>query len=196
MLRRMPSLTDNQRNARVMWSQNDTRRFVKDHFTESDHAFVRSEARRVDRSGAAKKTRSDLNRAFIERVKTNEARQAKASEKRAANKRRLDQIKILEGATRERLSQLTVQALNEQLEKLRETDQETPTKSTIRTKESKVSEVLKALERRKNLLNSGELCSKARESNSEASSMIGGEGEGGLRMKGIKCDDELELGDE
>jgi hypothetical protein len=148
MLRRAPFIADNQRNARVMWKQNDTLTFAGI-LSEQDHLFVRKEARNIDASGAAQTTRLEQNEAWEHRAESNRAKQVKAGERKAATKRRLEAVQILDGATFEGLMKLTLVDLNAQIDKLRELgDKQVPAKSTIKNKRAKAQEILKALHRR------------------------------------------------
>jgi hypothetical protein len=150
MLRRAPFMTDNQRNARVMWKQNGTYVFAKTILSEQDQQFVRKEARSVDSSAAAQKTRLEQNRAWEDRAESNKEKQIRTGARKAATKHRLATVKILDGATYGELMRLKVSALDEQIDKLRETgDGEVRAKSTIGNKKAKVEEIVRALNRRR-----------------------------------------------
>ncbi|KAG8771680.1 hypothetical protein FRC12_003471 [Ceratobasidium sp. 428] len=75
------------------------------------------------------------------------AKQLKAEEKRAKKEERLDSIELLENASRETLSQLTVPQLDQQIDKLRALDKTVRAKSTIKKKQDKIEEIYLALER-------------------------------------------------
>ena len=68
MLRRAPTMTDNQRNARTMWSHNATYNWAKETLTTKDEVYIRKEARRMDGGGENKKLRAEMNAALEERA--------------------------------------------------------------------------------------------------------------------------------
>lgn len=148
MLRRAPFMTDNQRNARVMWKQNNTHEFSKASLSEEDHQFIRREALTADRSGVSQKIRLEQSEKWEHRAEDNSAKKVKAQERKADSKRKLAGVRILEGATLKELMRLRVSALDEQIDKLRENgDRKVRAKSTISKKEAKAEEILKALAR-------------------------------------------------
>ncbi|EUC54483.1 hypothetical protein RSOL_052380, partial [Rhizoctonia solani AG-3 Rhs1AP] len=146
MTRRMPAITDHQRNGRVMWSKNNTHQFVQAHFTEADHGFIRREARKIDASGQAKKIRKKQNEAFNQWIQENRERRAKAQMRKSVRQHKLANARLLVSATREDLERLTVKDLDQQIDKLRETDKSVPAKSKLRNKAAKVAAVQAALE--------------------------------------------------
>ncbi|KAF8597131.1 hypothetical protein BDV93DRAFT_513596 [Ceratobasidium sp. AG-I] len=151
MLRWAPTMTDEQRNARVMWGHNGTYNWTKDTLTEADHQIVRQEARLIDASGISQKARIEVTMVLEERAELGRARQAKALERKSANTRRLEGIDIFENATYDELLRLKIRELDNQIDKLRETDKSIRVKSKLRNKHAKVMEILDGLERRKEL---------------------------------------------
>lgn len=152
MLRRAPTMTDEQRNARVMWGHNSTFNWAKDTLTEVDHQFIRKEARLIDASGISQKARIEATMALEAKAEIGQARQAKALERKSANARRLAEIDIYEDASYNQLLGLRIPELDSQIDKLRETDKSTRVKSKLRNKHAKVMEILDGLKRRKERL--------------------------------------------
>lgn len=68
-----------------------------------------------------------------------------------------------------------MRALDEQIDKLQETDKQIPRKSKLRNKALKIEEVLKALKRRQVVLEDDDSGSRSREQNLEAPSLFEGE---------------------
>ncbi|QRV96927.1 hypothetical protein RhiJN_24946 [Ceratobasidium sp. AG-Ba] len=155
MLRHKPTITDNQQNGRVMWSHNDTHEFVQTHFTAEDHAFVLREARRIDQEGTTRQIHEELNNSLIERATANQEKRAKAIEKRSANEKRLEGVQILQGASEIQLEKLTVRELDQQIDKLRKTDDQLPVKSKIGNKKAKAKAVWEALKRLRAVVQAG-----------------------------------------
>ncbi|EUC62623.1 hypothetical protein RSOL_424390 [Rhizoctonia solani AG-3 Rhs1AP] len=145
MIRRMPAITENQRNGRVLWAKNKTQHFVDAHFSEADHAFVRSEARRIDASGHEKAIRTRQTQAFEQRANENEERRARYQARKSTKQRALAGVQLLINATREDLEKLTVKDLDHQIDKLRESSNLVPAKTTLRKKAEKVAAVHHAL---------------------------------------------------
>jgi hypothetical protein len=79
MVRRAPTMTDMQRNSRVMWQRNSTYEWAKQTLTHADAQFVWREARRLDASGASRNVRLEISQALEERAAANQARQAKVA---------------------------------------------------------------------------------------------------------------------
>ena len=141
-------MTDEQRNARVIWKHNKTQDWVKQNLTEADEGFVRWEARRIDASGSTQKARIAHNLPLEQKAKAGRAHQAKLEAKRAATKAKLAEVCLIEQASHEQLSSMTVLQLNSQIDKLRETDKTTQPKSKLRTKSAKITEIQTGLNRR------------------------------------------------
>ncbi|QRV88213.1 hypothetical protein RhiJN_16231 [Ceratobasidium sp. AG-Ba] len=149
MIRRAPTITDNQRNARVMWSRNETLEWAREMLSSSDQEFVRREARAIDSSGDNGRLRVRMNAALEERAEANRARQAKAAERKYNSKQKLAGVELLEYVTHEDLIRLKVKDLDDQIDKLRESgDSQVRAKTTIGNKQAKIKEILAALERR------------------------------------------------
>ncbi|KAJ1309800.1 hypothetical protein OPQ81_006565 [Rhizoctonia solani] len=150
MLRRAPTMTDEQLNARLMWGHNGTYEWAKRTLNDASAQFVRQEARNIDTSGANRKLRTEFTTALEAKAVSNRERQAKAVERRSEVKRRLDQVQIIENATYKSLYAMKVKDLDLQIDKLREAgDPYIRAKSTIGTKAAKIQEVLACLERRR-----------------------------------------------
>ncbi|KDN39968.1 hypothetical protein RSAG8_08417, partial [Rhizoctonia solani AG-8 WAC10335] len=146
MIRRMPAITENQRNGRVMWVKNETQHFVDTRFSEADHAFVRQEARRVDASGHEKAIRTRQIEEFERRADENKERRARAEVRRSAKQQELAGVELLVNATRDELEKLTVKDLDKQIDKLREANISVAAKTTLRKKADKVAAIQKALD--------------------------------------------------
>ncbi|KAF8594292.1 hypothetical protein BDV93DRAFT_459295 [Ceratobasidium sp. AG-I] len=143
MLRFAPTMTDEQRNARVIWKRNRTHDWAKRTLTDRDQAFIRSEARALDSSQANQKLRTELSVA-------NRVRQGKATARKSAKETRLANIQLIEGVTYEDLAVMKVCDLDDQIDKLREAgDKIVRAKSMIGNKRAKIREILDGLERRK-----------------------------------------------
>ncbi|KAG8796107.1 hypothetical protein FRC12_004859 [Ceratobasidium sp. 428] len=146
-------MTDNQRNARVMWRKNNTYGWSQQTLTGGDAAYIRHEARLLDASGEERKTREEINSTLEERATANRARKEKTDLRKSATKEKLNQVLLLENHSYEALSALRVKDLDLQIDKLREQgDSNTPAKSTVRTKEAKVKAIMATFERRKSLV--------------------------------------------
>ncbi|KAJ1300458.1 hypothetical protein OPQ81_005273 [Rhizoctonia solani] len=120
MLRRAPTMSDEQRNARVMWLRHNTYEWKKQTLTKDDEKFIRQEARMLDSSGVNKKVQAELHNAFQERVEANTIRQAKLHEKRSKQRDKLALVEAIEDATYEELLSMKFKDLDLQIDKLRE----------------------------------------------------------------------------
>ncbi|CUA67556.1 Eukaryotic translation initiation factor 3 subunit A [Rhizoctonia solani] len=152
MLRRAPTMSDNQRNARAMWPHNNTHNWAKQNLTKEDEAYIRSEARNIDESGDNKKLRAEMNAALAreERAEVGKARQAKSMARQEATKSKLAGIVLKDNATYNELLKMKVSELDLQIDKLREAgDKSVRPKSTLRNKDAKIKEILGGLARRK-----------------------------------------------
>lgn len=149
MLRRAPTMTDEQRNARVMWKHNKTHSWARETLTEADEAFVRQEARRIDACGSNRRVRMALNSTLEQKAQIGRVRRAKAQARKAATKARLSEMDSIEESTFEELSKMTVQQLDNYIDKLRETDKIIQPKSKLRNKSAKITEILTGLQRQK-----------------------------------------------
>ena len=147
VLRHKPTMTDNQRIARSMYRDNDTQTWAEKSLTEADHLFIRQEARRIDSSGASRATRLELCETMKEKAAANRAKRAKAAERKATSEQKLASVELLLESTQEDLMRLTVAVLDQQIDKLRESDKEIRAKSTIRNKKAKIEEVLRGFNR-------------------------------------------------
>jgi len=67
-MRRMPSITMHQHNARVMYKTNNTSSYLET-VSAADHQFLRQEARMIDSGGLERKRRADLARADEDTVR-------------------------------------------------------------------------------------------------------------------------------
>ncbi|KAJ1299347.1 hypothetical protein OPQ81_002682 [Rhizoctonia solani] len=133
MLRRAPTMTDNQRNARAMWSHNHTFDWAKQELTNQDDEYIRQESRHIDASGENKKLRADMNAALEEQETT---------------KSKLTGVELKQHATYEELFKMKILDLDLQIDKLREAgDKHVRAKSTLRNKDVKVREILAGLKR-------------------------------------------------
>ncbi|KAF8593235.1 hypothetical protein BDV93DRAFT_413787, partial [Ceratobasidium sp. AG-I] len=92
MLRRAPTMSDNQRNARVMWLQNMTYTFAQGILTKEDLLFIRKEARALDASGDSQKIRLEQNSAWECRAENNHIKKDKSDKRKAATKQKLSAI--------------------------------------------------------------------------------------------------------
>ncbi|QRV88435.1 hypothetical protein RhiJN_16453 [Ceratobasidium sp. AG-Ba] len=152
MIRRAPTITDNQRNARVMWPRNNTYQWAKTTLSNSDEQFIRNEARTIDSGGYNKILREEINSALEERAKANRRRQAKATERKSNHKRKLAMVKLMDDTTYNTLSLMKVKDLDDQIDKLRECgDSQVRAKTRIGNKQAKIEEILAGLERRKHM---------------------------------------------
>lgn len=150
MLRRAPTMTDEQRNARTMWKYNNTYSWARQTLTNADQVFVRSAARALDSSKNSHKVRMELNTALEERAKATQVRQGKAKARRSAKEERLAEVQLLEEARYEDLASMKVRDLDAQIDKLREGgDKSIRAKSTIGNKQAKIKEILDGFERRR-----------------------------------------------
>ncbi|CUA77938.1 hypothetical protein RSOLAG22IIIB_12921 [Rhizoctonia solani] len=149
MLRRAPNMTDDQRNARVMWHRNGTYDWSERALTKEDEAFVRREARLLDSSGESQKVRQKINDALMEKVAANRARKVKSAERKATYQERIASIQLNDEASYEELCQMKVSELDNQIDKLRESDRSVVPKSRLKTKQAKVLEIVEALRRKK-----------------------------------------------
>ncbi|KAJ1305890.1 hypothetical protein OPQ81_010610 [Rhizoctonia solani] len=150
MLRRAPTMSDEQWNARVMWLRHNTYEWKKQTLTKDDEKFIRQEARMLDSSGVNKKVQAELHNAFQERVEANTIRQAKLHEKQSKQRDKLALVEAIEDATYEQLLSMKVKDLDLQIDKLREEgDQRIRAKSMAPNKQAKVKEILAALKRRR-----------------------------------------------
>ncbi|KAJ1306058.1 hypothetical protein OPQ81_010771 [Rhizoctonia solani] len=66
MLHHAPTMSDEQRNARVMWLRHNTYEWKKQMLTKDDEKFIQQEARMLDLSGVNKKVQAELHNAFQE----------------------------------------------------------------------------------------------------------------------------------
>ncbi|KDN43886.1 hypothetical protein RSAG8_05879, partial [Rhizoctonia solani AG-8 WAC10335] len=156
MLRRAPAMSDNQRNARVMWSHNNTYDWAKQTLTKEDEAYIRSEARHIDASGENKKLRAEMNAALEDRAAAGKAKQLKSLARQEATKSKLAGVELRSNATYEELLCMRVSDLDLQIDKLREAgDKSVRAKSTLRNKDSKIREILAGLERCRTSSSSG-----------------------------------------
>ncbi|KAG8713824.1 hypothetical protein FRC09_018283 [Ceratobasidium sp. 395] len=147
MLRRAPRVTDNQRNARVMWKRNNTHEWSQQVLTDSDAAYILREARLLEPSGDDPRDREEINAALEERATANHIRKEKADLQKSATKEKLDRVSLLGDSSYKTLCTLRVKHLDLQVDKLRDrSDLSTPAKSTIRSKEAKVTAILSAFE--------------------------------------------------
>ncbi|KAJ1308183.1 hypothetical protein OPQ81_003898 [Rhizoctonia solani] len=143
-------MSDEQRNARVMWLRHNTYEWKKQMLTKDDEKFIRQEARMLDSSGVNKKVQAELHNAFQERVEANTIRQAKLHEKQSKQRDKLALVEAIEDATYEQLLSMKVKDLDLQIDKLREEgDQRIRAKSMAPNKQAKVKEILAALKRRR-----------------------------------------------
>lgn len=146
MLQHAPTMSDNQRNARVMWVQNETQTFANNILTQEDHLFVRKEAWAVDASGDTQKAQLEQNHAWECRAESNQTKKNKADERKAATKRQLAMVQLMDGATLDELMGLTAALLDKQVDKLQELDQGLiQPKSKLGGKRLKAGAVLEAL---------------------------------------------------
>ncbi|KAH7313995.1 hypothetical protein B0J17DRAFT_584920 [Rhizoctonia solani] len=148
MNRKAPTMSDNQRNGRYMWRNNDTAEWADRMLTEVDRDFIRKEARALDARGDSKRISLELNNAMEEKAKKGAENQARAQKKQSQRTQKLAGVIVLSGVTQADLSKLTVQELDAQIDKLRETDKDLKPKSTLRNKQAKVDGVYQALKRR------------------------------------------------
>jgi hypothetical protein len=149
MLRRAPTMTDEQRNARVMLQRNGTHEWARQKLTGADNQlFLRREARSIDASGASRSVRAEINAALEAKAEVGRIRLAKNTERRSANEKKLSEIDLIEEATYEQLICLKVPELDRQINKLRATDKSVRAKSNLSNKHAKVLEILSGLERR------------------------------------------------
>lgn len=158
MLRRAPTMTDEQRNTRVMWRHNETYDWAKKTLTREDEAFIRKEARRIDSSGASRKARMELSVALEQKAEAGRARQARTLAKRTASKTKLAGIDIFEATTYEELSKMTIKELDSRIDKLRETDRSIQPKSKLCTKSAKITQILDGLEHLKQSIRPNNNC--------------------------------------
>ncbi|KDN38969.1 hypothetical protein RSAG8_09126, partial [Rhizoctonia solani AG-8 WAC10335] len=149
MLRIAPTMTDEQRNARVMLRRNDTFNWAKHTLGDDDQKFIKHEARALDSSGISKKVRMELNSAFEDRAAANRERKEKVLARKSANKKRLDEVDLLENVTYDELQRMRVRELDLQIDKLRESgDPYIRPKTMIGNKTAKIRELLSCFERR------------------------------------------------
>ncbi|EUC58491.1 hypothetical protein RSOL_260260 [Rhizoctonia solani AG-3 Rhs1AP] len=166
MLRIAPTMTDEQRNARVMLRRNDTFNWAKHTLSDNDQYFIKHEARALDSSGMNKKVRMELNSAFEDRAAANRERKEKVLARKSANKKRLDEVNLLENVTYEEMQHMRVIELDLQIDKLRESgDPYIRPKTMIGNKAAKIRELLSCFERRAAHI-SDSSCSLTREENS------------------------------
>ncbi|CAE6447624.1 unnamed protein product [Rhizoctonia solani] len=83
--------------------------------------------------------------AFEQRANENEERRARYQAKKSTKQRTLAGVQLLINATREDLEKLTVKDLDHQIDKLRESNNSVPAKTTLRKKAEKVAAVHQAL---------------------------------------------------
>ncbi|KAH7343193.1 hypothetical protein B0J17DRAFT_738164 [Rhizoctonia solani] len=140
MLRRAPTMSDHQRNARVMWSHNDTHSWAKQTLTSEDKTYIRQEARCIDASGDNKKQRANMNAALEERAAAGKVKQEKSMARQEEMKLKLAGVQLRLYATYDELFKMKVSDLDLQIDKLQE----------MGDKEgAKVKEILAGLERRR-----------------------------------------------
>ncbi|CUA67986.1 Myosin-10 [Rhizoctonia solani] len=195
MLRRAPTMTDEQRNARVMWKHNHTYDWARQTLTQDDQNFVRTEARRIDASGSGKKVRMLAALELERRAEAGRARKAKTHSRKIVIKKKLAETDLNLHATHESLSSMKIDQLDSQIDKLREADKCILPKSKLRTKQAKIAEILRGLERCKV---ADEL--EIYENNSLATSEVDmgfvkdeGDDEGYLKDEDMYFDDEIPL---
>ncbi|KAF8594924.1 hypothetical protein BDV93DRAFT_564910 [Ceratobasidium sp. AG-I] len=139
MKRQMPTITDNQRNARTAYKQNNTSDFVAETFSAQDHAFVRAKAREVDASGAERTVCMEQHAAWADKAQAGREKQARQLTARNVREKRVAAIKLMESPQREDLVKLTHQLLGRQIDKLRATDNTVPAKSSHGLKGNKAA---------------------------------------------------------
>ncbi|KAJ1309409.1 hypothetical protein OPQ81_006186 [Rhizoctonia solani] len=141
-------MTDNQRNARAMWSHNHTFDSAKQELTNQDDEYIRQESRRIDASGENKKLRADMNAALEERAAAGKVKQEKSIVRQETTKSKLTGVELKQHATYEELFKMKILDLDLQIDKLREAgDKHVRAKSTLRNKDVKVREILAGLKR-------------------------------------------------
>jgi hypothetical protein len=142
-----PTLGSVGRNSQAMRPYNKTEAWVAKNFTPALHDFARTEARRIDASGAAAEARREHARAFQAKVEANRAKQEKARARVAATTARIAAT-VLEHDP-EKLANHTVPKLKDMIDVWRLTDKLVPTKSSLKNKTALISELTAALERAK-----------------------------------------------
>ncbi|EUC59044.1 hypothetical protein RSOL_295350, partial [Rhizoctonia solani AG-3 Rhs1AP] len=146
MLRRAPTMSDNQWNARVMWSCNDTHNWSKRALTKENESYIKAEARRIDANGENKRLRIDMNETLERKAAAGEAKKAKSIARQGAAKSKLDGIQLVNYLTYKELVHMRVSNLDLQIDKLRAMGNTgVHPKSTLRNKEAKVKEILAGL---------------------------------------------------
>ncbi|CUA69936.1 hypothetical protein RSOLAG22IIIB_08779 [Rhizoctonia solani] len=152
MLRHAPTMTDNQRNARTMWSHNNTYDWAKETLTNKDEAYIRKEARQIDGSGENKKLRMEINSVLVERAAAGKIKQEKSTVRRETKRSKLAGVQLIQHATYDELISMKMSDLDLQIDKLREAgDKHVRPKSTLRKKDAKAKEILAGIERRQSL---------------------------------------------
>ncbi|KAF8604939.1 hypothetical protein BDV93DRAFT_507444 [Ceratobasidium sp. AG-I] len=137
-----------------MWRHNGTYDWARCTLTEADHQFIRREAQIIDASGINQKACIEATMALEAWAETGQAQQAKALEKKSANTQRLAEINIVSDATYDDLLCLKIPELDNQIDKLRQTDKSIRAKSKIRNKRKKIMEILGGLKCRKEFFRS------------------------------------------
>lgn len=141
-IRRKPSASIHLYNALKMLAHNDTEAFMRKHFTEEDHVYLRKEARILDSFGIEKKRRRELAEAQIKRVEEKHEKKRKAAEKKQARETALAQLDLVTDL--EVARKLNVAQLNDQLELYRGIlgKENVPLKKDLKLKAEKLEALL------------------------------------------------------
>ncbi|QRW25730.1 hypothetical protein RhiXN_10807 [Rhizoctonia solani] len=149
MLRWAPNMTDNQRNAWVMWHCNGTYNWSQQSLTKEDKAFVQCEAQVLDSSGESQRICKSISNGLMEKVVANQAWKVKSAEQKTAYQKRIALIQLNKDASYNNLCKMKVLELDNQINKLHESNKHTLVKSRLKTKQAKVLEIMEALKQQK-----------------------------------------------